>query len=111
MPPLMHLGSRPVTDGQFVSPLFKFPLEISEFVRLCRIAVEHAPVIIGGTMLADMLVTSAVETLLISGEFGEKGEYDALKVDAEDDGRCWGHFQISSWLKNPPSGFGGLTSL
>ena len=75
-----------MADGQVITTLFKFPLKISVFSGLGRIAVGDAAPVVGGTMLADMLETRAV-ALSIGGQFGKQGEavLVAVAVLAEDD--------------------------
>jgi hypothetical protein len=69
---------------ELLSPLPEFGEKIGVFSRACRSALGNAQVIIGCTVLADVLIAGAVPAVVVGGQFGEEGEYYALSIHAED---------------------------
>jgi hypothetical protein len=68
-----------------IAPAFKFGQQIGVFIGTSWAAELDATEVVGGTMLADVLITGAIKSVIVSRQFGEESEYDALFVLAEDD--------------------------
>jgi hypothetical protein len=67
----VHLGGGATTNGQVVASPFQFFVKVSVVGGSHRVALGDAEVIIGGAMLADVLVRRAEVTMVVGGQFGE----------------------------------------
>ena len=83
----MHLRRGAAADGQDVSPPFQFLEQVGILGGHSRVALGDAAVIVGGTVLAQVLVRRAIATEFVAGQFGEEGEalLPAGPVLSEDD--------------------------
>ena len=70
----MHFGGGPLLYEKVVAASFQFMEQVAVFVRGSGVAVGDTAVIVGGTMLADVLVGVAIVAVVVGGQFGEEGE-------------------------------------
>ena len=70
----VHFWGGPVPNEQIVTPPLQFPGEIMVFLGAGRIAGGDAAVVIGGTVLADVLVGRAVVAVLSAGSSGNRAK-------------------------------------
>ena len=66
-PPFVHFWRCPLFDQEGVASLFQFIEKIAVFLGAGRVAGGDAAVVIGGTMLADMLERRAELAVVVSG--------------------------------------------
>jgi len=85
-PPFVHFWRCPSLHDQGIASLFQFIEKIAVFLGAGGIADGNAAVVIGGTVLADMLKGRAKLAVGIGGKFGEEGEwlFPSSPVFAED---------------------------
>jgi len=81
----MHYRGCPLTCLKVIAPFFEFDQQVGIFIRFGRTALGDAAVVIGGTVLTNVLVGGAVDAVIVGGDFREEGEHNTLFVPAEDD--------------------------
>ena len=83
-------------DLKVIASAFKLDQQIGVFSWLGRAALGDATVVVSRAMLADVLVTGAVDAVIVGGDFRKESEDDSLFVSAEDDdgGFHWSHSSV-----------------
>ena len=84
---LVHVGRGPAANDKVMSSTLQLLKQVSVFGGNGRVASGDAAVVVGGTMLPNMLVRRAVDSPVVRGQLGEKGEAVSRAVSSEyDDG-------------------------
>lgn len=82
----MHNWGCPLANLNVVAALFKLDQQIGVFSWRSRTTMGDASVVISCTMLADVFVSGAVNSVIVGRYFGEKGEDDAVSIRSENNG-------------------------
>ena len=81
----VHYRRCPFTDLNVIASAFKLDQQIGVFVGASRAAELDATEVVGGTVLADVLVCGAIGAVIVGGDFRKESEHDPVPIRSEDD--------------------------